>query len=87
MTHPTLNELSRRLARGETTSRALVEESLERIADPEGEGARAFLTVYAERARAEADAVDAARTKGAKLPRFAGVPPERLRASPTRARS
>ena len=71
---PTLIELSRRLARGETTSRALIEESLARIADPEGEGARAFLTVYAERARAEADAIDAARKKGAALPAFAGVP-------------
>src|SRR5580658_7648474 len=76
MTHLslTLIELSRRLARGETTSRALIEESLARIADPEGEGARAFLTVYAERARAEADAVNAARKKGATLPPFAGVP-------------
>ena len=74
MTRPTLIELSRRLASGETTSRALIEESLARIGDPEGEGARAFLTVYAERARAEADAVDAARSKGAALPRFAGVP-------------
>jgi aspartyl-tRNA(Asn)/glutamyl-tRNA(Gln) amidotransferase subunit A len=74
MTHLSLIELSRRLAQAETTSRALVEESLARIADPEGEGARAFLTVYAERARAEADAVDAARKKGAALPPFAGVP-------------
>jgi aspartyl-tRNA(Asn)/glutamyl-tRNA(Gln) amidotransferase subunit A len=76
MTHLslTLIELSRRLARGETTSRALIEESLARIGDPEGEGARAFLTVYAERARGEADAVNAARKKGATLPPFAGVP-------------
>jgi aspartyl-tRNA(Asn)/glutamyl-tRNA(Gln) amidotransferase subunit A len=74
MTHPTLNELSLRLARGETTSRALVEESLARIADPGGEGTRAFLTIYAKRARAEADSVDAARTKGDALPRFAGIP-------------
>jgi aspartyl-tRNA(Asn)/glutamyl-tRNA(Gln) amidotransferase subunit A len=74
MTHLSLIELSRSLASGETTSRALIEESLARIADPQGEGARTFLTVYAERARAEADAVDAARRKGASLPRFAGVP-------------
>ncbi len=74
MTHPTLNDLARRLARGETTSRALIEDSLARIADREGEGARAFLTVYAERARAEADAADAARKKGEAAPRFAGIP-------------
>ncbi len=74
MTQTTLIELSRRLARGETTSRALIEESLARIADPKGEGARAFLTVYADRARKEADFVDAARAKGEALPRFAGVP-------------
>ncbi len=74
MTHPTLADLSQRLARRETTSRALIEESLARIADPHGEGARVFLTIYAERVRAEADAVDAARTRGDKLPRFAGVP-------------
>jgi aspartyl-tRNA(Asn)/glutamyl-tRNA(Gln) amidotransferase subunit A len=74
MTHPTLVELSRRLISGETTSRVLIEDSLARIADPEGEGSRAFLTVYAARARAEADAIDAARKKGETLPRFAGVP-------------
>ena len=74
MLGPTLIELSHRLASGDTTSRALVEASLGRIADPSGEGARAFLTVYAERARAEADAVDAARKRGEALPRFAGIP-------------
>jgi aspartyl-tRNA(Asn)/glutamyl-tRNA(Gln) amidotransferase subunit A len=74
MRRPTLLELSQRLSRGETTSRALVEESLERIADPTGEGQRAFLTVYAERARSEADGFDAARKKGLALPRFAGLP-------------
>ena len=74
MRRPTLLELSLRLARGETTSRALIEEFLERIADPTGEGSRAFLTVYADRSRAEADAIDAARAKGEALPRFAGVP-------------
>jgi aspartyl-tRNA(Asn)/glutamyl-tRNA(Gln) amidotransferase subunit A len=36
-----------------------LERALARIADPDGEGARACLTVYAERARAEADAADA----------------------------
>lgn len=74
MRRPTLAEISRRLASGTTTSRALIEESLARIADPSGEGARTFLTVYADRARAEADAIDAARKNGEALPHFAGIP-------------
>jgi len=42
-----------------TSSRDRLEQALTRIADPQGEGRRACLTVYAERARAEADAADA----------------------------
>jgi hypothetical protein len=34
---------------------------MDRIADPEGEGSRAFLKVYADSARAMADAMDAPR--------------------------
>jgi aspartyl-tRNA(Asn)/glutamyl-tRNA(Gln) amidotransferase subunit A len=74
MAHATLDQLARALAAGETTSRALVEESLARIADPSGEGSRAFLTVYAERARREAEAVDFARARGFALPPYAGAP-------------
>src|SRR6266540_3100377 len=40
-------------------SRDRLEQALHRIADPSGEGARACLTVYAEAARAAADAADA----------------------------
>ena len=71
---PILIELQRRLSAGETTARGLVEESLAKIEAPKGEGRRAFLTVYAERARNEADLIDSARTKGVPLPAFAGVP-------------
>jgi aspartyl-tRNA(Asn)/glutamyl-tRNA(Gln) amidotransferase subunit A len=39
--------------------RERVEQTLDRIADPEGEGTRACLTVYAHAARADADAADA----------------------------
>jgi aspartyl-tRNA(Asn)/glutamyl-tRNA(Gln) amidotransferase subunit A len=39
-------------------TRDRLEESLSRIADPKGEGARACLTVYADSAREEADASD-----------------------------
>jgi len=90
--HPTLINISRELAQGETTSRALVEDSLARIADPKGEGARAFLTVYADRALKEANAIDAARAMGDVLPRFAGVPLSikdlfDLEGEPTRAAS
>lgn len=49
------------LEQGETTSRALVEASLERALDPAGEGARAFIEVRADEARAAADAFDALR--------------------------
>ena len=52
---PTLGELAAALRDGRTSSRALVDEALERIADPAGEGKRAFLRVYAEQARAAAD--------------------------------
>ena len=60
----TVDALSRDLAAGRTTSRALVEEALARIADPSGEGARAVLKTYAETARAEADHADRLRKVG-----------------------
>src|SRR5262245_3154333 len=41
------------------SSRERLEQALARIADPNGEGARACLTVYADAARAAADAADA----------------------------
>lgn len=41
------------------SSRERLEAALERISDPKGEGRRACLTVYAEAARAAADAADA----------------------------
>jgi aspartyl-tRNA(Asn)/glutamyl-tRNA(Gln) amidotransferase subunit A len=60
----TVARLARELAEGRTTSRALVEEALARIADPAGEGARAFLKVYGEQARADADHADRLRRAG-----------------------
>ena len=41
------------------SARDRTEQALSKIADPKGEGARACLTVYAEAARAAADAADA----------------------------
>jgi aspartyl-tRNA(Asn)/glutamyl-tRNA(Gln) amidotransferase subunit A len=42
-----------------SSARDRLEQALARIADPQGEGARACVTVYAESARADADAADA----------------------------
>ena len=69
-----IEDLAQSLASGETSSRALVEDALARIADPAGEGARAFIKVHAERARTAADAVDAARKVGLTVGRYAGIP-------------
>ena len=44
-----------------------LEEALARIADPNGEGSRACLTVYAQAARAAADAADARARIGTNL--------------------
>jgi hypothetical protein len=54
--HPTGAELITMLREGRTGSRALTDEALARIADPAGEGKRAFLKVYVEQARAAAAA-------------------------------
>jgi aspartyl-tRNA(Asn)/glutamyl-tRNA(Gln) amidotransferase subunit A len=60
----TVEALSGDLAAGRTTSRALLETALARIAEPAGEGARAFMKVYAESARADADHADRLRKAG-----------------------
>lgn len=70
----TLTELARCLAAGTATSRQLVEECLARIADPNGEGARTFLKVHAEAARAAADYYDRLRAHGVTLSPWAGIP-------------
>ena len=70
----TVERLSRELAEGRTTSRALVEQALARIADPAGEGARAFLKVYADAARAEAEHSDRLRRSGVVRSPVEGLP-------------
>jgi aspartyl-tRNA(Asn)/glutamyl-tRNA(Gln) amidotransferase subunit A len=70
----TVAGLSRDLAAGRTTSRKLVEEALARIADPAGEGARAFLKVYADEARAEAEHADRLRRQGVVRSPVEGLP-------------
>ena len=71
---PSLDELAGRLASGASTARALVEDCLARIADPAGEGKRAFLHVAADAARDTADGIDKLRKAGAAPSRFAGIP-------------
>ncbi len=62
------------LAAGRTTAAALTEAALDRIADPAGEGARAFITVHAQTARATAAAMDALRAAGRAPSPYAGIP-------------
>ena len=70
----TLTALAEALDAGRTTSRALVEDCLARIADPAGEGARVFVAVAAEAARAQADATDLLRRHGRAAGPYAGIP-------------
>ncbi len=71
---PTLATLAEDLAIDRTTSRKLVDECLARIADPKGEGSRAFISTDAAQARAAADAMDLRRKAGKAPTRFAGIP-------------
>src|SRR5688572_132411 len=66
--------LQRDLAAGKTSSVKLVEEALARIADPAGEGARAFMKVYAESARADAEHADRLRKAGVQRSAVDGLP-------------
>jgi aspartyl-tRNA(Asn)/glutamyl-tRNA(Gln) amidotransferase subunit A len=70
----TLASLAADLRAGTTTSRALVEECLRRIADASGEGSRVFTRVYADAARAQADHQDAAHRDGTPASPLAGIP-------------
>ena len=70
----TLEALAAALHHGRVTSRDLVEEALAAISDPGGEGARAFVAVYADQARAAAAAMDALRRVGRAPGPYAGVP-------------
>lgn len=66
--------LAAELAAGKTTSQALVEDALMRIAVPSGEGARVFLRTHRESALAEAKASDALRAHGIVPSPLAGIP-------------
>src|SRR5690348_6412860 len=67
-------DLAADLADGRTSSRELVETALAQIADPAGEGARTFVKVYGDNARAAADAQDRLRKAGYVASPLAGLP-------------
>ena len=70
----TIAELAAALAKGVTTAERLTEECLARIADPTGEGARAFIKVSANSARATAQQSDHLRAQGIVPSPLAGIP-------------
>ena len=70
----TVAQLAHDLAAGRTTSRELVERALARIAAAYGEGPRAFLKVYEEAARADAEHADALRKRGVRRSGVDGLP-------------
>jgi aspartyl-tRNA(Asn)/glutamyl-tRNA(Gln) amidotransferase subunit A len=74
MPFPTIAQAAHDLAAGRISAEALVDEALARIADPAGEGARAFIAVQSDAARAAARAMDGLRKAGRAPSRWAGIP-------------
>ena len=72
--HPTLASVAADLESGATCARKLVEQCLAKIADPAGEGARAFIHVDKDAALNAADAMDRLRKAHAAPSPFAGIP-------------
>src|SRR4051812_19536976 len=70
----TLKKLAEDLESGRTTSRKLVEACIAKIADPAGEGQRAFIHVDKDAALVAADAMDGLRKVKAAPSRCAGIP-------------
>src|SRR3954462_8148040 len=71
---PTLASLAADLDCGATTARKLVEACIAKIADPAGEGQRAFIHVDKDAALMAADAMDVLRKVKASPSRYAGIP-------------
>ncbi len=70
----TIADAAAALAHGRVSARSLVDAALERIADPAGEGSRAFVAVHASAARVAADAFDTLRHHGLAPSPWAGIP-------------
>ncbi len=70
----TIALLATKLDAGGITSTKLVENSFERIKDPDGEGARVFINLHEQTARKQAQTVDRQRKSGKALSAVAGIP-------------
>lgn len=70
----TLHDTAVALQEGRLSAVALTEDALARAVDPAGEGARVFTKVYAERARAAAQASDTLRAAGLSRSPIDGLP-------------
>lgn len=69
-----IRELQRALDAGKTSAVALTELALSKIADPSGEGAATFLSVYQDQALAAAHASDTLRAAGLSRSALEGIP-------------
>ena len=69
----TISAWRQQLQSGEISARELVEEHLQRAAQSET-SVHAFVQLTAERARADADRIDLARSAGEELGPLAGIP-------------
>lgn len=71
---PTIQSLQQELSEGRTSSVELTQAALDRIADPAGEGRRAFTQVYAGQALQAAEASDLLRKAGLSRSPLEGLP-------------
>ncbi len=71
---PTIQSLQEALSSNTTSSVQLTQAALDRIADPNGEGSRAFTRVYAEQALQAAQASDVLRKAGLARSPLEGLP-------------
>jgi Asp-tRNA(Asn)/Glu-tRNA(Gln) amidotransferase A subunit family amidase len=72
--NPTLADIAAAIRSGRTDCKELVRETFARIGDTSGEGARCFIRLFPEQARAAADAMDLIRASGVPIGPLAGIP-------------
>jgi aspartyl-tRNA(Asn)/glutamyl-tRNA(Gln) amidotransferase subunit A len=73
-TGPLLDGVALALESGRLTSRALVEECLDKATRKDGQGSRVFIHLDPDSVIAQAEAMDRMRAAGAPLSRYAGIP-------------